>query len=203
MASARTISWGWAGIWIGPEGDAVFTGHRPKAPLAKGGCPGGAGGFPLLEVFLITESPVSGLRRCQPPLTRGPLEEDRELQAPKPPLSKGGGPPGETRWRGDSIYRKAVGRDDPGAPFSGGICSLVGGDSVYRKSANKTESPSHRRWRCQPSRSKSRRFAAVDLETRLRAQPLAKGPFPCGGTRGWQAETAGCAPAVSLLCETL
>ena len=156
MASARTISWGWAGIWIGPEGDAVFTGHRPKAPLAKGGCPVGAGGFPLQEVFLITESPsqrltplpapfnkgafgggqgpsstqaplakggptppvrgrwpkarggrggrevaggfrlqesfqiyrnppVSGLRRCQPPLARGPLEQNRGLQVPKPP----------------------------------------------------------------------------------------------------------------------
>ena len=45
--------------------------------------------------------PVSGLRRCQPPLTRGPLEQDRGLQAPKPPLSKGGAPKG----RGDSVHK--------------------------------------------------------------------------------------------------
>ena len=30
---------------------------------------------------------------CQPPLTRGPLKQDWELQAPKPPLLKGGVPP--------------------------------------------------------------------------------------------------------------
>ena len=39
------------------------------------------------------------------------------------------------------------------------------------------ESPSHRLRRCQPSRPKSRRFAEVGLETRLRAQPLARGPL--------------------------
>ena len=37
--------------------------------------------------------PVSGLRRCQPPLARGPFGADWGLQAPKPPLPKGGGPP--------------------------------------------------------------------------------------------------------------
>ena len=40
-----------------------------------------------------------------------------------------------------------------------------------------TESPSHLFRKCQPSRPKSRRFAAVGLETRLRAQPLTRGPL--------------------------
>ena len=40
------------------------------------------------------------------------MEQDWGLQAPKPPLLKGGAPEG----RGDSVYRKSVGRDDHGAP---------------------------------------------------------------------------------------
>ena len=36
------------------------------------------------------------------------MEEDRGRQAPKPLVVKGGGPPGETRWRGDSVKSKHV-----------------------------------------------------------------------------------------------
>ena len=46
------------------------------------------------------------------------------LKGGRLPLSGGDGrrPEGvgeATKWRGDSVYRQSVGRDNPGAPFSG------------------------------------------------------------------------------------
>ena len=54
------------------------------------------------------------------------------------------GSPGVFVWRflflrlwGDSVYKKSVGRDDPGAPFLGG------GGFRQKKQLNVKESPSH------------------------------------------------------------
>ena len=102
---------------------------------------------------------------------------ERPLRAPKAPLVKGGCHEVAGGFRLPGICRAR--RPRRAVPWRylfygcGGFCQT---NQLYIM-----ESPSHRLRRCQPSRSKSRRFAAVDLETRLRAQPLAKGPFPCGG----------------------
>ena len=128
-----------------------------------------------MKVFDEPESPSQRLRRCQPPLARGPLEQDRGPSSTQAPLAKGGCP---RRGRGDSVYRKSVGRGAPGAPFSGSIRSLAGG---FRQAKRLyiMESPSHRLRRRQPPLARG----PLEQDRSLQAPkpPLLKGGAPAGG----------------------
>ena len=55
------------------------------------------------------------------------MEQNWDLQAPKPPLLKGGGPPGVTRWRGDSVTRNSSKQEAPSVTACGGGSSLKEG----------------------------------------------------------------------------
>ena len=78
-----------------------------------------------------SESPSHRLRRRQPPLARGPLERDRGLQAPKPPLSKGGAPKG----RGDSDKQNSSKKRIPRPP------PPLAWFSLYKKSPRRGGGP--------------------------------------------------------------
>ena len=93
--------------------------------------------------------------------------------AQKPPLSKGGA----TKWRGDSICRKSVGRGDPGAPFSGG--------EGFRtpEPLKEKESPSHRLRRRQPPLARGPLEQDRDLQA-SKSPPCQRGcPEGAGGFR--------------------
>ena len=62
---------------------------EPESGLVQGR-PLAAHVFFLEYLVWNTESPSHLLRKCQPPLTRGPLERKRTSQRRKAPLAKGG-----------------------------------------------------------------------------------------------------------------
>ena len=57
-------------------------------------------------------------------LTQAVKKERVKEEHPKPPLLKGGGPPGETRWRGDSVFRKTADKGNPPVTAVGGASHL-------------------------------------------------------------------------------
>ena len=157
--------------------------------------------------------PVSGLRRCQPPLARGPFGADWGLQAPKPPLPKGGGPPPKAVVEGFR-FQEICRAGRPGPPFNYGSLRMVkspppgggarqsrGGGSFDGKKHRKPlrYSLSHRRRRCQlPQRGSlgGRRFRQAE-RARPMGGPSVYLPSDSSRTLTWISSTRRCSTRVT------
>ena len=100
----------------------------------------GGGGVPANETALYYGIPQSPPAAATAPFNKGAFGGGPGPSSTQAPLAKGGCP---RRGRGDSVYRKSVGRDDPGAPFSGNIRSLAAGGFRQTQRLKVKEPPSH------------------------------------------------------------